>query len=191
MSMAFPEAPSYSARRTVRIIVAVIGILIVLMWAAVGFSIIASRRAALDDAHLEGRNLMIAFREEVAHTLQALEVEMTVLSERMRQEGAGFNLYAWGQDNALITSGVAQVAIVGPDGKGRANTLEPHSPPIDLNDRAHFRIHLDGQFHGLYIGQTVISRASGLPIIPISQRVEAADGTPFSASCSSCCRQAR
>jgi hypothetical protein len=47
-----------------------------------------------------------------------------------------------------------------------------------LGDREHFRIHLDGKFHGLFIGPTVLGRlTSGHPIMPITRRVEAEDGT--------------
>lgn len=73
-------------RTIVRAIVIVVGILIVAMWAAVGLSVVNSRRAALQDASAEGRNLMIAFREEVGRILLGVEGETNLLAERMRRE---------------------------------------------------------------------------------------------------------
>jgi signal transduction histidine kinase len=177
VSVALPEAPPYGVRKTIRIIVAVIGILIVMMWAAVGLSIVASRQAALDDAHLEGRNLMIAFREEIALILREVEGETNLIAERMRRERGSFDLYAWGQEHVLVSPGMAEAAIIDPDGELTQATTEPHPISRDLSNREHFRVHLDGRFQGLYIGQTLISRTSGVPNLPISRRVEADDGT--------------
>jgi two-component system sensor histidine kinase BarA len=171
------KAPHSSVRTTVRTIVVVVGLLIVAMWTAVGFSVLASRQIALDDARLQGRNLMIAFREEVAHILRGVEGEMDLIAGRMRREGGSFDLYAWGRERVLVSPGMAQATIVDPNGLLRQTTIEPHPRTIDLSDRSHFRIHLDGRFHGLAVGQTVITRLSGLPALPISRRVDAEDGT--------------
>ena len=167
----------YNVRTTIRAIAIVVGILIVAMWAAVGFSVATARQDALDDASAEGRNLMIAFRAEVAYILRGVEGEMNLLAERMRRERGNFDLYAWGQENVLVAPGVAQATIIGPDGILRQTTIEPHPRPIDLSDRSHFRIQRDEGFHGLAVGQTVFTRLSGLPALPISRRVEVADGT--------------
>ena len=147
------------------------------MWVVVGFSLVNSRDAALDDARSEGRNLMLAFRAEVAYILRSVEGEMNLLAERIRRERGDFDLYAWGQESVLVSPGVAQATIIGPDGKLITTTQEAHPASTDLGDREHFRIHLDGKFHGLFIGKTVIGRTSGVPILPISRRVDAQDGT--------------
>ncbi len=47
----------------------------------------------------------------------------------------------------------------------------------DLSDRAHFRVHLDGRFRGLFIGQSIVSRAFWPPGLPVSRPIEAEDGT--------------
>ncbi len=148
------------------------------MWVAVGFSIVTTRQHALEDAKSQGRNLMIAFREEVATILRGVEAQSNIIAERMRSEGDGFDLHAWGEKNVLISPGVAHATIVGPDGYIRSTTYDLPSSPVYLGDREHFRIHLDGKFHGLFIGPTVSGRiTSGQPIMPITRRVEAKNGT--------------
>src|SRR5712691_2716743 len=177
-STTLAKAPQYHSRTTIRTIGIVILTVIVAMWAAVGFSLVTSRQAALDAASSDGRNLTIAFREEVASILRGLESEMNLLAERMRRERRNFDLYAWGRESALVTRGLAQISILDPDGKLRSTTIEPHSRSTDFSDRAQFRVHLDGKFHGLYIGQSVIGRILvGVPLLPISRRVDAEDGT--------------
>jgi hypothetical protein len=147
------------------------------MWATVGVSIVASRLVALADAHSEGRNLMIAFREEVASILRGVEGETSILAERPRRDAGGFDFYAWGQENIRMYPGLAQASIADPDGGLRRSTIEPHPDSVNIGDRAHFRIHLDGQFHGLFVGPTIIGRVSGVGALPISRRVDADDGT--------------
>jgi len=170
-------SPHKAARKTVRTLIVVIGGLLVAMWGAVGLDAVASRRTALADAKSEARNLMVAFREEVGLTLLEVDREMNLVAGKMQQEGRGFDLYAWGQERVMVAPGMTEVGIIDPDGQLRSTTMEAHPHPSDLSDRNHFRVHLDGQFHGMYIGPTVISRVSGLPILPISRRVDAADGT--------------
>jgi signal transduction histidine kinase len=171
------NTPPYRVRTTVRTFVIVIGILLVTMWAVVGISLVASRQAALDNASSEGRNLMIAFRGEVAYILRGVEGEMNLLAERVRREGDKLDLYAWGQENVLVAPGMAQASMIDPTGKLITTTQEAHPSSTDLSDREHFRVHLDGKFHGLFIGKTVVGRISGVPILPISRRVDAPDGT--------------
>ena len=50
----------------------------------------------------------------------------------------------------------------------------PHS--VDLSDREHIRVHLTGDYKGLFVGKPVLGRVSGQPTIQVSERVEDADG---------------
>jgi diguanylate cyclase (GGDEF)-like protein len=170
-------APPSGIGTSIRAIIIVIGILIVGMWAVVGLSIVNSRRATLDDVRSEGRNLMIAFREEVALILRGVEAQANHLAERMRREPGNFDLYAWGQEILPISPGMADAGIADPVGRLRWSTLEPHPQAVDISDRAHFRVHLDGKFNGLYIGPSIVGRITGLATLPMSRRVEAQDGT--------------
>jgi diguanylate cyclase (GGDEF)-like protein len=171
------KAPSHSVRTTIRTVLIVIGILLVAMWGLVGISVVTARQAALDAVSSEARNLTVAFREEVAHILRGIDGEMELIAERMRRERDSFDLYAWGQERVLVSSGIAQATIIDPAGKLKSTTIEPHPRAIDLSDRSHFRIHLGGGFHGLAVGATVLTRLTGLPVLPISRRVDAEDGT--------------
>ena len=176
-AMVLTNSPPRRARTIIRTILIAFGILVVAMWTAVGFSVVTARRHALEDARSEGRNLMIAFREEVATILRGVEAQSNLIGERMRSEGDGFDLHAWGEKNVLISPGVAQATIIGPDGNLRSTTFDPPFTSTYFGDREHFRIHLDGKFHGLFIGQTVLGRLTPGPVLPITSRVDAEDGT--------------
>ena len=178
LSTTLRKAPHDNLQITVRTIIILIGVLVAAMWAAVGLSVITARQAAVDAASLGGRYLMIAFREEVARILDGVEGETNLIAERMQRQRDNFDLYAWGQENLMVSPDIAQITILDPDGKLRSTTIEPHPRAIDFGDREHFRVHLDGRFKGLYIGQSVVGRLLvGVPLLPISRRVNAPDGT--------------
>jgi hypothetical protein len=128
-------------RTIIGTILIVFGILVVAMWVAVGFSAVIARQHALVDANVEGRNLMIAFREEVATILRGVEAQTNLIVERMRSEGDGFDIRAWGEKNVLISPGVAHASIIGPDGHLKSTTFDPPYATTYFGDREHFRIH--------------------------------------------------
>jgi hypothetical protein len=61
LSAILTNSPPPRARTIIRTILIAFGVLVLAMWAAVGFSVVTARQRALEDAHSEGRNLMIAF----------------------------------------------------------------------------------------------------------------------------------
>ena len=168
----------HASRVTIRNIVILVGIVLAGTWVAVAFSLVTSRQHELDDASSESRNLMVAFREEIGLILGGVEAEMNKIAQQMRRERGNFDLYDWGRENVLVLPGMAQATFAGPDGKVRSTTVDRRPSATNLSDREHFRIHLDGKFHGLYFGQPILGRISfGAPFLPISRRVEAVDGT--------------
>src|ERR1700722_17337444 len=175
-AMPLTDSPPRRARTTTRTIIMAFGVLVVALWASAGFSVVSARQHALEDANSQGRNLMIAFREEVATILRGVEAQSNLIAERMRSEGDGFDIHAWGEKNVLISPGVARANIIGPDGNIKSTPFDTPFSSLYLGDREHFRIHLDGKFHGLFIGPTVLARlTSGNPIMPITRRVDAED----------------
>jgi signal transduction histidine kinase len=145
------------------------------MWMLTAESIFAARQAAMDRTRAEGRNLAVAFEEEAVRVLDDIVHAGDLLAGRLRDERGQFDLYAWSRQTALPW-GMIQATFIGPDGKVVSSTVEPHPEPIDLADREHFRVHLDGKAQGLFIGKPVLGRLWRQPIIPITRRIDADDG---------------
>ena len=179
MAMIMPtKANSARSKASATLIAALLGAIILVVWAATLFSIMTTRSAALDDARSHVHNLMAAFREEVGLVMRGIEGELNLLAERVRRDGDRFDLYHWGQENVVVTPGMAQATLIGPDGQALATTVSAHPAPTDLSDRAHFRAHLDRDTSPpLFVGASVFGRLSPTVLLPISRRVEAADGT--------------
>jgi len=157
-------------------IVVVATILIAMMWGVIVVSIAGARAGAMERTRGEAQNLAAAFMNEVTLALHRVDGVLNLIAERMRREGGGFDLHGWVSENPGVNEGAAQMAILGPDGMLVSTSLEAHSAPLDLSDREHFRIHLDGGHKGLFISKPVIGRASGKWSIQISRRVETDDG---------------
>ncbi|HEV8032933.1 MAG TPA: histidine kinase dimerization/phospho-acceptor domain-containing protein, partial [Stellaceae bacterium] len=101
---------------------------------------------------------------------------MELVANRMHAQHGPFDIHAWARDVPLLSWATVQAAIVGPDGHLVSTTLDANAKPINLRDREHIRIHLDGRVQGLFVGKPVIGRLSGQTTIQITRRVDSTDG---------------
>ncbi len=101
---------------------------------------------------------------------------MDAVANRMRAKGSDMNIYAWAREIPITTGPIVQAGIVAPNGMLVSTTSTPNLKPIDMSDREHVRVGLDGKFKGLFIGPPVSSRVDGQMVIPITKRVETKDG---------------
>src|ERR1700737_1265793 len=173
--------PTRDPRRRARIItgqIIAVGIMIIAaMWVMAGASIMAAREAALDRTRSEGRNLAIAFAGEVTNILGGVNGAMEIVAQHMRAARGEFDIHDWAREIPMLSSATIQGAIIGPDGKLVSTTLDPAPQLLDLSDREHVRVHLDGRFPGLFIGKPVIGRVPDKTTINLTRRVDADDGS--------------
>jgi signal transduction histidine kinase len=174
------QAPSVTrwqcARSQICVILSVGACVIALLWLIMIDVIRNERHAAIEHARSEASNLSAAFQNDLSQTLNSVARAMEVVADRMRAAQGPVDIQEWAGDIPLLGAAAIQVGIIGPDGRAVSSTLEPHPTSIDLSDREHFRVHLDGKFHGLYISKPLIGRMTGKVSIQVSQRVEADDG---------------
>ncbi|HVC62442.1 MAG TPA: PAS-domain containing protein [Acetobacteraceae bacterium] len=166
-------------RRTRLLIHAIVvaGLVFVLGLWAEAFTLIGSEhRAAVAHAGIDARNLSAAFQEEVSSRLDGVAAAMKRVAARMRAQPGDFDLHAWAGQIPRLPAATVRAVIIGPDGRLLSSTADSHPRPIDLSNREEFRIHLDGTYHGLFIGKPVLGRSPGEAIFHVSRRVDAADG---------------
>jgi signal transduction histidine kinase len=169
--------PRRRARSITSEIIAVCILIIAAMWVMAGASIMAAKEAAMDRTRSEGRNLAVAFAAEVSNILSGVNGAMEIIAQRMRAGHGQLDIHDWASEIPLLSSATIQAAIIGPDGKLVSTTLDPAPQPLDLSDREHVRVHLEGRFPGIFIGKPVIGRVSGKATINITRRVDADDGS--------------
>jgi PAS domain S-box-containing protein len=157
------------------IIAAVLAIVFV-MWVVTAVSVRHANEAAMDRARSDGHNLAAAFADEIAHILDGVAANMDVVAKRMLAEPDGpWDIYNWAKEIPVLAGATYQATLVGRDGKIRSTALEPETKPVDLSDREHIRVPLGG-FEGIFIGKPVIFRTTGKATIPVTRRVDGADG---------------
>lgn len=175
--MAGRSVTSWQRVRTHICIILTVGTCVIaLLWLIMIDVIRNERHAAIVHAQAEANNLSAAFQGELCQTLNSVARAMAVVADHMRAAHGPFDVHEWAADIPLLATAAIQAGIIGPDGRVVSSTLEAHPAPIDLSDREHFRIHLDGKFHGLYISRPVVGRLSGQVSIQVSQRVDSDDG---------------
>ena len=165
------------ARTQIAVILAIGSCVIALLWIIMLVVIQNERRAAVDHARDEANNLSAALRWEVGQTLDAVAHAMDSVADRMRSSQGTFDIHDWAKEIPFLAAASAQGGIISPDGIMLSSTLEPHAPWVDLSDREYFRVHLDRRFKGMFVSEPVVERLSGQTVVPVSRRVEAADGT--------------
>jgi signal transduction histidine kinase len=153
-----------------------VGIVILAMWILVGVSIVSSRDADIRNAESNAGNFAAAFQDEVGHTLDTVSGTMEVVARRIQANNGHLDLYQLAGEMPYLEDTTIQAVFIDPAGKLVSTTYQPHVAPIDLSDREHVRIQLDGAFKGLFFGKPVTARVYNQTIIPISKRVEAKDG---------------
>ncbi len=146
------------------------------LWTEVFVLTGSEQRTAIEHGSTEASNLSAAFREDVSRELDRVAAEMNSVAAHMRADPAATDFHGWASQAPMLSGATVRAAILGPDGRLLSSTLESSAKPIDNSDREHFIIQRDGAYHGLFIGKPIVGRLSGQPSIPISLRVEAADG---------------
>jgi signal transduction histidine kinase len=170
----FLDRPRNSRSLSIQIF-AVAGFVILVMWIVVVSSVLRARHVALANARSEARNLTISFATELGHTLNRVGRAMQLVADKVRASNGDFDLTTIAQDIAVL--GPTQATLIGSDGRLRSTTQVSNAGSIDLSDRPQFRVHLDdGRSTNLFIGPAVIGRLTHEYFIPVSKRIDGADG---------------
>ena len=144
---------------------------------AEAFILIGSEQStAVQHARTDASNLSAAFQDEVTRVLDQVSGTIELVAQRMRAAPGAFDIHEWASEIPLMAAPTIQAAIIGPDGHLMSTTFEAHPRPMDLSDREHFRVHLDGTYHGLFISKPVVGRVTGQVSFQVTRRVNAADG---------------
>jgi hypothetical protein len=146
------------------------------VWAVSMFAIGEERGVAIDHGENETGNLAVAFRAEVEHSLDTVNATMDIMERQIRVEGAAFDLHHWAAQIPLLATGTVQVSMIDRNGRLAASSLAERVAPLNLGDRAHFRVHLHGPAGRLFISRPVVGRVSGKTTIQLSRRMNDAHG---------------
>lgn len=150
-------------------------ITIAILWSGIAFYLGKQEENALRGAQTTSDNLARVFEEHVVRVIDQADNALLALRAIYKKNDNNFDVEA---ARVFLNSFILQISIIGPDGILRASTVDvPSGTKMDLNDREHYKKHLNTIDDKLFVSRPVVGRASGKLSIQITRRIENADGS--------------
>jgi len=128
-------------------------------------------------AYQDTANLARAFEEHIIRLIQAHDQILIFARTSYSKDPQHFDLTRWAREQQFATNVTLQIATTNKRGILTGSNLGMPSPPTDLSDRDHFRVHADSDRDELFISKPVLGRVSGKWSIQLSRRLNAPDGS--------------
>ncbi|HAT32650.1 MAG TPA: diguanylate cyclase [Janthinobacterium sp.] len=140
-----------------------------------------ARALQLREVERAGSNLARAMARQADDTFKAADIAVADLVERVEVDGVGPAALA--RLHRRMAAQVGELAqlnglfVYAADGAWLANSGPAAAPGLNNADREYFEYHRVHAGRGAHIGVPVISRSSGKWVIPVSRRINGADGS--------------
>ena len=153
-------------------------IIIAMLWIGITFKYFERVHSDQVEAERTNENFAMVFEENVLRSLS--EVDKAVLylrhSVETRKDTTDYNTIIRTTD--VLSEIIVQVAIVDDKGIIRASSAGPQpTPPIDVSDREHIRVHMHSTEDKLFISKPLVGRASGQWSVQLTRRFNNRDGS--------------
>ncbi|USX28394.1 sensor domain-containing diguanylate cyclase [Oxalobacteraceae bacterium OTU3CINTB1] len=140
-----------------------------------------ARQTQLDESARATVNIARATAEHAERTIDIVGSVLFGVVERVERDGTGpsnfARLQALLQARVAQTSGLQGIFVYDEHGRWVITSLDKVDPGANNADRPYFQYHRTHAGRGVHIGTPVRSRSSGQWILPVSQRVDHADGS--------------
>lgn len=140
-----------------------------------------SRTLELLEGEASAFNLARSLAQQATDAIIKVDANLKDLVERIEVDGtdsaqlARITKLLKSHDSKLPT--INRVLIIGKSGYGLASPLGQFSRQMNFSDREYFQFHRDNPERGLHVGPALQSRINGEWIIPITRRLNNADGS--------------
>ncbi len=169
-------------RRDTTVAFAATLMLLAVLWAGLLEVTRRQTEAGLADAHSRAESLARLVEAnlerslDAANAMQELATMETAGGPRTPEQRAASPVYA---ELRRLTDrehfGMLQVAAIAPNGWTLWSTVAPDAAPVDLSDRVHIRVPLQGA-PGVFVGEVVLGRVSNRVSLQLSRRMLGPDG---------------
>jgi len=147
-----------------------------------GWSIYSARLAALAESRVSTVNMARAMADHAEGVFEQVDTVLASVVEQIDHGGLGperARLQQYLADTARQAGAVQDLFIYDAEGRWVLNSLErpPPGPPPNNADREYFDYHRSHADRGSRVGLPVRSRSRGVWIIPVTRRLQHADGS--------------
>lgn len=153
--------------------------LVACVWLVIASTILSGLRAAEGDYDREIGSLAAIMAEQTANALTAADYLIGFVAEDFAEPQPDDRLARRVASGALRLDNLVLLSVVDTGGRLLQTNNGPSSPRIDLSDREHIRVHLDGQSRPseLFVGKPVRGRASGQWSIQLTRAIRRKDAS--------------
>jgi len=145
-----------------------------------GWSLWAARQGQLNETAASTSNMARALAAQAETSFKIADAILAESVERVEHDGvadsAGQRLHQRFAHIATHSAEVHGLFVYGPDGDLQVTSV-PARVRENNADREYFRYHQTHTERGTHVGKPVRSRSSGVMVIPVSRRIDRADGS--------------
>jgi diguanylate cyclase (GGDEF)-like protein len=153
-------------------------IIIAMLWIGIAFKYFERVHTDQAEAERTNENFAMVFEENVLRSLSEVDKAILYLrhSVETRKDTTDYNTIIRTTD--VLSEIIVQVAVVDAQGIIRASSSGPQpTPPIDVSDREHIRVHMRSSEDKLFISKPLVGRASGQWSVQLTRRFNNHDGS--------------
>jgi len=174
-----PELAAYEREyRRIRLkIVLLIGLLMVVIWGAIGIDIVKTRQDAKAAAHRSTLNLARAFEENVLRTVGNIDQALLYIREAYERAPDHFDPVNVLQGAVTMHALALQLSVTDENGILTLSSRGTNSARVDLSDREHFLVHKNGGGDKLFISRAVFGRVSNQWSVQFTRKIRKPDGS--------------
>jgi len=157
------------------VIVVLALLLVVALWGAVLYKAEVERGQVEESIHRDTMNLARVFEEHTVRTLSSVDQVLLFVKFQYEKVGDRLDLAEAVRGGMIISDLFNQVGVISSNGIYHLSNI-PNFNKVDLTDREHFRVHIDGDGKQVFVSKPVLGRASGKWSLQLTRRIERADG---------------
>jgi diguanylate cyclase (GGDEF)-like protein len=171
---------SVKKRPVVRLVVAVTALACVLLAAFTGWFVWHLQQNQIRQTEVANSNVARMVGAQVEAAMKATTLALANVVERVEHDGAGtvalIRLQRHLVELTRTTPELHGIFVYGADGAWLATSL-PETTLGNNADRSYFRYHVEHPGRTIHIGHPVKSRSTGVWVLPVSRRIDHADGS--------------
>ena len=151
-------------------------ILIALLWAGVLYK--TASELKLEEQIINGQTMSLAraFEEHTARTLGEVDQALRFVKFQYEKEGDTFDLAAAVEHKVIDSRFYNQVGMINAEGIYHLSNV-PDFKRVDLNDREHFRVHVEHDSQTFFVSKPVLGRVSKKWSVQMTRRINRPDGS--------------
>jgi diguanylate cyclase (GGDEF)-like protein len=152
-------------------------VMIGVIWSGAFYLVNEKHEHALESAQRQGANIARVFAEYISRVINGMDGQLIGLRE-LYQNNPEVGEFAYWVRNAKFKNDLAaQFALADARGQVLFSSVGPIASTLDISDREYFQAHQDARTDDLHVSVPVIGQMSGRPIINLTRRVAAPDGS--------------